>query len=353
MLIPHCDNPKGRLRQFLPYLRVMKVVAILVPESAVLAAVADPRYMFTAVNQFLAAQRLPALFEVKLVGLTKEVKFQDGAFGVYPDVLLHEPLQADLIIVPALTGDMTKALALNEPFFPWIVAQHARGAEVASLCIGAFLLAATGLLDGKYCSTHWLHAQLFRTMFPEAHLVDDKIITEQGGIYTSGGASSYWNLLLYLVEKYVSREIAVMAAKYFALDIGRNDQSAFVIFAGQKDHGDKVVIQAQEFIETHYQDKFHVDELADRAGLGRRTFERRFKKATTNSVVEYVQRVKIEAVKKQLEGSHKTVSELMYEVGYTDTKAFRDVFKKITGISPIDYRNKFQKRTYVVNENYA
>jgi transcriptional regulator GlxA family with amidase domain len=331
----------------------MKTVSILVPETAVLAAITDPRYMFTAVNEFLKAQGKPPLFQVQLVGQRKEVQLNDGTFSVHADVTLEEASQSDLIIVPAISGDFHYAMEANKAFVPWIIRQHQNGAEVASLCIGAFLLASTGLLNGKYCSTHWLFAHQFRTMFPEVILVDDKIITEQNGIYSSGGASSYWNLLLHLVEKYVNREISILAAKYFALDIGRNSQSSFVIFKGQKDHGDEAVIKSQEYIETHYQDKIQVEELADLVRLGRRTFERRFKKATTNSVVEYIQRVKIEAVKKQLESSHKTVSELMYEVGYTDTKAFRDVFKKVTGISPIDYRNKYARRTLVVDSNYA
>jgi transcriptional regulator GlxA family with amidase domain len=285
--------------------------------------------------------------------MTREVKLNDGVFSIHTDLLLEEAERSDLILVPALSGDLNRALELNQAFLPWVVDQYNRGAEVASLCIGAFLLAATGLLNGKYCSTHWLFNHQFRSMFPDVNLVDDKIITEQNGIYSSGGANSYWNLLLHLVEKYVDREMAILAAKFFALDIGRNSQSAFVIFTGQKDHGDEAVKKTQEYIETHYHDKLQVETLAELARLGRRTFERRFKKATTNSVVEYIQRVKMEAVKKQLESSHKTVSELMYEVGYTDTKAFRDVFKKVTGISPLDYRNKYSKRTMVVGADYA
>lgn len=165
-------------------------------------------------------------------------------------------------------------------------------------------------------------------MFPDVKLADDKIVTDQNGLYSSGGASSYWNLLLYLVEKYTDREIAVMAAKFFLLDIGRTNQSSFIIFRGQKDHNDNEVKKAQEYIELNFKDKITVDELCDLFGIGRRTFERRFKKATNNTIVEYIQRVKIEAAKKELESGRKTINEVMYDTGYTDTKAFRDVFKK-------------------------
>jgi len=321
----------------------MKHVSILVLETAVPAAIVDPRYMFTAINEFLKMVDLQPAFEVKLVGLTKEVKLQDGQISVHTDVVLKDVKKTDLIIIPALSGGMQEALRKNAAHIPWILDQYKKGSEVASLCVGAFLLASTGLLKGKNCSTHWLFANEFRTMFPDVILTDDKIITDQNGIYSSGGATSYWNLLLYLVEKYTNREMAIMASKFFLLEMDRNTQSQFVMFKGQKDHEDLPIIKAQEFIESHYAEKITVDELADKFGIGRRTFERRFKKATTNTVIEYIQRVKIEAAKKQLESGRKTVNEVMYDVGYTDVKAFRDVFKKVAGMSPVDYRNKYNK----------
>lgn len=321
----------------------MKNVAILVPETAVIEAVADPRYMFTAVNEFLKSQGQPALFNVQLVGLTKEVKVADGLFTIHADAVLKTARKADLVIVPAISGNLENAVKLNNNFLPWITQQYKNGAEVASLCLGAFVLAATGLLDGKKCSTHWLFANEFRTMFPDVNLVDSKIVTEQNGVYTSGGANSYWNLLLHLVEKYTNRELAILAAKFFVLDIDRTSQSPFTIFKGQKIHEDAEIKKVQEYIETHYTDKISVDELCNHFAIGRRTFERRFKKATNNTVAEYMQRVKIEAAKKQLETGRKTVNEVMYEVGYNDTKAFRELFKKITGLSPVDYRNKYNK----------
>jgi transcriptional regulator GlxA family with amidase domain len=325
----------------------MKTVSILVPESAVLQGVADPRYMFTAVNEFLKNAGKPPLFHVQLVGLTKEVKFNGGAFSIHPDLLLSEAKQADLVIVPPLSGDLNTAIKLNKAFLPWIVEQYSRGAEVASLCLGAFLLASTGLLNGKKCSTHWLFANEFRNMFPDVELVDEKVITEEGHVYSSGGANSYWNLLLYLVEKYTNREMAILASKFFVIDMGRNDQSPFIIFQGQKDHQDEVVKNAQEYIENNFHNKISVDQLSDKFSIVRRTFERRFKKSTHNTVVEYIQRVKIEAAKKSFESSRKTIYEVMYDVGYTDIKAFRDVFKKITGMPPVDYRNKYNKNAVV------
>ncbi len=326
----------------------MKTVSILVPESAVLEAVADPRYLFTAVNQFLQVSGKPAFFQVQLVGLTREVQYQKGLFLVRTDKLLDEVKKTDLIIIPALFGDMSMALAQNEAAIPWIVQQYAEGAEVASLCVGAFLLASTGLLDGKRCSTHWAFADEFREMFPAVELVDGSIITEEHRLYSSGGANSYWNLLLYLVEKYTDRDTAILASKYFAIDIDRDSQSAFMLFKGQKNHDDTEVLKAQEYIEQNYSEKTAVADLADLVAVGRRSFERRFRNATHHSVVDYMQRVKVEAAKRSFERSRKNISEVMFDVGYTDTKAFREVFKKITGLTPVEYRNKYYKDAAVL-----
>jgi transcriptional regulator GlxA family with amidase domain len=321
----------------------MKQIAILVPESSVMQAIADPSYMFHAVNQFLQSKGQAPLFKVQLVGQSREVRLNNGLFSVHTDRLLEEVEHADLIFIPALFGDMKSAIEQNREAIPWIVEQYKQGAEVASLCVGAFLLASTGLLDGKQCSTHWAFANEFREMFPQVELKDGSVITEENHIYSSGGAHSYWNLLLYLVEKYTDREMAILASKFFAVDIDRDSQSAFMMFQGQKNHVDDDIKMAQEFIEANYPEKVTVEELADRFAIGRRSFERRFKKATNNTVVEYLQRVRIEAAKRRFESSRKSINEVMYDVGYSDTKAFRDVFKKITGLTPVEYRNKFSK----------
>ncbi|HCR53394.1 MAG TPA: helix-turn-helix domain-containing protein [Cyclobacteriaceae bacterium] len=321
----------------------MKHISILVPELAVMEAVADPRYAFSAANQFLVAAGKQPLFQIHLVGNEHEVSLHDGVFSVHADKLWKDVTKTDLIIIPALFGDMKSAIDKNRNFIPWIKKQHEQGAEVASLCVGAFLLASTGLLSGKSCSTHWAFYNEFRTMFPDVTVKDGCIITEENRIYSSGGANSYWNLLLHLVEKYTDRDTAILAAKYFAIDIDRENQSAFTIFRGQKSHTDEAIKKVQEFIEANYQEKLTLDQLAGLVAISRRSFERRFKQATSNTVTEYVQRVKIEAAKRSFESTRKNISEVMYDVGYTDTKAFRSVFKRLSGLTPIDYRNKYNK----------
>lgn len=324
----------------------MKNVCILVPESSVMQAIADPQYLFSAVNQFLAVSGKKPLFNVMLVGAKKEIKLNDGLFSVHTDKQLKDVKKTDLVFIPALFGDMQNAISKNKNLIPWIKAQYNNGAEVASLCVGAFLLASTGLLNGKKCSTHWSFANEFRELFPEVELVDGSIITEEHRIYSSGGANSYWNLLLHLVEKYTNRETAILASKYFAIDIDRDSQAAFAMFKGQKEHHDNDILKAQNYIEKNIQEKITVDELADMVSVGRRSFERRFRQATNNSVLEYIHRVKIEAAKRSFETSRKNINEVMFDVGYTDTKAFRTIFKKITGLTPVEYRNKYSKQDF-------
>ena len=321
----------------------MKHISILVPQGAILGSLEGSRQLFSQVNEFLKMKGATPLFKVQLVGLTKETQLSGGLFTVNTDHILKDVEKTDLIIIPAIDGEMKIALENNKDFIPWIIKQYTNGAEVASLCLGAFLLASTGLLKGKKCATHWMAENDFRKMFPDVQLITEKIITDEQGIYSSGGAFSYLNLILYLIEKYAGRELAILSAKVFAIEIERNSQLSFSIFQGQKEHEDEAIKKVQEFIELNHQDKISVEQLTSISALGRRNFERRFKKATSNTVVEYIQRVKIEAAKKSLENSRKSINEVMYDVGYNDTKAFRVVFKKNTGMTPIDYKNKYNK----------
>ncbi|RAV98999.1 GlxA family transcriptional regulator [Pseudochryseolinea flava] len=319
----------------------MKHISILVPKGAILGSIEGPRQVLQQINNFCKMRGQEPMFNIQLVGIVKETPLSGGLFTAHCDLLLDAVTETDLIIIPAVDGEIKQALEINKDFIPWIAKQYKRGAEVASLCLGAFLLASTGLLDGRKAATHWLAANEFRAMFPDVDLLAEKVITDERGIYTSGGAYSYLNLVLYIIEKYAGRESAIMAAKVFAIEIDRNNQSAFMMFKGQKEHEDDQIRDAQEFIEKNYQEKITVDQLANMFALGRRNLERRFKKATSNTVVEYIQRVKIEAAKMSLETSRENVNEVMYKVGYTDTKAFRTTFKKITGLSPLEYRNKY------------
>jgi len=326
----------------------MKHVSILVPQGpCILSSVIGAFKVFTTVNTALANQGKKPFFKIQLVGLSSETPLYDGLFIVRPEILLKDAPKTDLIIIPAIQGDIPTSLKMNYPYIPWIIDQYKQGAEVASLCTGAFLLASTGLLKGRKVSTHWIAADAFRLAFPDVKLQPEKIITDELGMYSSGGAYSFLNLMIYLVEKFCGREMAVYCSKLLEIEIERKSQSPFAIFVGQKTHEDESIKKAQLFIENNVGGKVSVDQLSDMFSISRRNFERRFKKATSNTPVEYLQRVKIEAAKKSLESSRENINEVMYSVGYSDSKAFRTMFKKITGLSPVSYRNKYNREMVV------
>jgi transcriptional regulator GlxA family with amidase domain len=327
----------------------MKHISILIPEGeASLMDIIGSYKAFNRANIYLQQHGRQPMFQVQMIGTGGSKSYEQGMFTITPQATLKDIQKTDLVIVPAISWNYISSIENNREFLPWITEQYRKGAEIASMCVGGFLLAATGLLDGRSCSTHWAAQDAFRKMFPAVNLITDKLITDERGIYTNGGAMSFTHLLLYLLEKYCGRECAIYCAKIMEVDIDRNSQSAFTMFSGLKDHQDEAIKKAQLHLETHLTEKTNFEQLAMNLGVGRRNFDRRFIKATYNTPVEYQQRVRIEAAKKLLETSRKTIHEVLYEVGYSDMKAFRDVFKRITGLSPLEYRNKYNKEVAIV-----
>ncbi len=330
----------------------MKYITIIVPDGqsnlSSVACIVGAYEIFTVANEYWKRAGKRELYKIELAGVSKRAEFDNGLLTVKPHVNILAITKTNLIIIPSLVRDFQKAMKGNKMLIDWVAEQYKNGAEIASMCTGAFMLASAGLLDGKSCSTHWSAADTFKNMFPKVHLETDQLITDEHGIYTNGGAYSFLNLVIYLVEKYYDRQTAIYCSKIFQIEMNRNSQSAFTIFTGQKQHGDEMVQQAQAYIETNLDEKISVEDLSSRFAVGRRSFDRRFIKATGNTPVEYSQRVKIESAKKALETSRKTINEVMYEVGYSDVKAFREVFRKITGMSPLEYRGKYNKEAMVL-----
>lgn len=326
----------------------MKRVTIPVPNGQNnLTSIVGAYKFLTKANQYWEAQGRQKVFTVEVAGMQPTVDLYDGLFSIRPHKKLSDVGHTDLIIIPASHYNFPVLIEQNEELIGWLRKQYRQGAEVASICTGAFLLAATGLLDGKQCSTHWNAANAFRQMFPAVELLPDKLITDGHGLYTNGGAFSFLNLMIYLVEKYYDRQTAIYCAKIFQVDINRSSQSPFAIFDGQKGHDDDVIKRAQGFIETHAQERLSVESIAAQYALSRRNFDRRFIKATGNTPLEYQQRLKVEVAKKMFETSRRSVKEVMFETGYSDARAFREVFRKITGLLPLEYRSRYNKEAGV------
>lgn len=326
----------------------MKHLSILVPDEqttmSTAACIVGSFQVFSEANKFVEEKGGKPIFKIVLVGATKNKLLKNGFLSIEQDITINEIGETNLVVIPAsLVRNYETATKNNKLLIDWIAKQYKQGAEIASMCAGGFMLAATGLLSGKTCSTHWALSESFKDFFPDVNLQTDKLITDENGIYTNGGAYSFLHLLMYLVEKFYNRETAIHCAKYFQIDLARNFQGEFSVFNGHKKHNDDVVLNAQNFIEKNYQDKISVEKLSENFGVGRRNFDRRFVKATGLTPLDYLQRVRIEAAKKSFENSRKSVNEVMYEVGYNDTKAFREVFIRVTGMSPIDYKSKYNK----------
>ena len=329
----------------------MKHLTILVPDDQAsfntFACIVGACDIFKRANSFRKENGKEHLFKVELAGTSENAAIDDGLLTIRPEVNISAIRKTHLIIIPAISHDFEKLEKGNILIADWIREQYGGGAEVASMCSGAMILASTGLLDGKNCSIHWNVAGKLKKLFPEVIVKADKLITDEHGIYTNGGGYSFLNLILYLIEKYYDRETAIYCSKIYQIEIDRTMQSGFTIFTGQKSHDDEAVKQAQSYLEYHYQERISVEDLSQKFAIGRRNFDRRFIKATGNTPIEYLQRVKIESAKKTLETTRKTISQVMYEVGYSDVKAFREVFRKITGMSPIEYKNKYNKEIFL------
>jgi transcriptional regulator GlxA family with amidase domain len=325
----------------------MKHISVIVPEgSVIIDTIIGPYNLLKMANSYMKhSQGLKANpYKIELVGLEESPVTYQGLFQVTPEKSIDQIDKTDLIIVSAISGNLEDGINKNASFISWIRSQRIKNdAEIASLCKGAFLLAESGLINGKSCSTHWTAHDEFRTRYPLVNLVPEKIISEDNGIYSSGGAYSFLNFMLFIIEKYFGRETAIWCSKISEIEMDRYEQSHFMIFNGQKEHSDEAIKKAQLHIESNYEEKLNIDEIASMVNLNSRSFLRRFKKATSNTPLEYIQRVKIEAAKKNLEATTETILEVMYSIGYNDEKAFRKTFRKYSGLSPRDYRNKYNR----------
>jgi transcriptional regulator GlxA family with amidase domain len=329
----------------------MKHITIVIPDGQTdlssVACIVGAYEIFARANWYWKENGKREMYKVELAGVSKKTEFGNGLLAVKSQTNISDVTKTHLIIIPSLVRDYQRAMKGNKLLIEWIANQYKNGAEVASMCTGTFMLASAGLLDGRKCATHWCCEDVFRMRFPKVNLQAEQLITDEHGIYTNGGGYSFLNLLAYLVEKYYDRQTALYCSKIFQIEVDRQSQSAFAIFTGQKLHGDEMVQQAQAYIESKLDEKISVDDLSSRFAVGRRNFDRRFVKATGNTPGEYSQRVKIESAKKTFETTRKSINEVMYEVGYSDVKAFREVFRKITGMSPLEYRHRYNKEAMV------
>ncbi|PSL44761.1 transcriptional regulator GlxA family with amidase domain [Chitinophaga niastensis] len=320
----------------------MLQIGILLPRQYKLLSLAAILDVFETVNKIYNQKDQLAPFEITLLYATKTTSAMEDALFGYPTKSISDNAALNLILVPSFTTDnLREAVEENHEYLPWLNQQYHTGAEIASFCTGAFLLGASGLLDGKIATTHVDACKEFAAAFPAVNLCPDKTVTRDGRMYTSGGATSTFHLLLHLLEIHCGIAIAVRAAKIFAIDMGRDKQAYFSTFQPSRNHHDDLVATAQQKIETSYHDTGTIEEMIKDIPSSRRNIVRRFKLVTGITPIEYLQQTRIEAAKKLLEQTGQQMNEIIFHSGYNDPKAFRKIFRKTVGMTPSEYREKF------------
>ena len=265
----------------------------------------------------------------------------DGAIEIKPDMAITAVRKTDLIFIPTTGLDFEHVIERHAPVVPWLRRWHKRGAAIASVCSGVGLIAATGMLDGKRATTHWALAEKFRELYPGVKWMPELMVTEDHGFYCGGGVHAALDLSLYLVEKFCGHEVAMQTAKALLIDTPRAWQAGFAIVPLKTDHTDDSISSAQEWLHHNFHKDFPLDTPARRVGMSLRNFVRRFKQATGDSPLMYLQKLRIAAAKRLLESDHRTVQEISDAVGYQDVAFFRDLFQRHTGVSPSAYRERF------------
>lgn len=323
----------------------MKKVSIVIYEDAVLSSVSGVIDILMGANELIGKMKKRAkdTFQIELISeRLKNVHLNAPAQFICTKTIA-EFTHTDIVIVPPFSVSPDTALYKNKGIINWLRTLNLKKIEVASLCYGSYFLAEAGLLNGREATSHWKAVDEMKKKYPEVKILPDTIITDYNGVYTSGGAFSSLNLILYLIEKFCGRQIAIQLSKEFSIDMDRTSQAYFAVFQGQRKHDDAQIHQAQTFIEENYNKEISVEKIASYVNMSKRNFIRRFQDATRNNPLEYLQRVKIESAKKRIESGEHNILSTMYEAGYNDIKTFRAIFRRITGLAPQEYIKKYYK----------
>ena len=301
--------------------------------------------VFETVNRFLESEGKKPFFEIQIIG-QDEASFSQLSAYEYPSFTISDSnLESEIMVVPAFANrEMESNISNNLVLLPFLQENYQKGTSLVSLCTGSFLLAASGLLNGKSATTHLEAKDKFELVFPEVNLQPHASITESENIYTSGGATSSFHLKLHLIQKFCGREMAVRVAKNFAIDLDRNNQLYFDQFKPDLVEDDDLVCSVQKLINERYSEIKSVEEALEEIPSSRRNIIRRFKQKTGITPIRYLQKTKIEAAKNLLETTNKDILDVMISSGYNDMKNFRNLFKSFTGLTPKGYRDKYGMR---------
>jgi transcriptional regulator GlxA family with amidase domain len=324
----------------------MKHISIIVYEDVLLTALSSTASLLISANEAAARRGKAIPFQVELVGVHLKNVQLNLPVQFYCSKTIADAFDTDVIIIPPMSGepkDMDNLFSRNNKLVGWIKEKYAKKVQLISLCSGAYFVAEAGLLDGLPATSHWSAMEDLQKRYPEVNFKPDHVVTSSKSIITGGGGFSALNALLYFIERNCGKEIAIELSKFYALDYGRTSQNVFNIFTGQRLHHDDAIHKAQTYIEKKLGADVSVEQIAKQVNMSKRNFIRRFKNATSLNPIEFIQKIKVEAAKKALEGGKASIADVTYSVGYNDLKTFRTVFKKITGLTPVEYKAQYNR----------
>lgn len=295
----------------------------------------------------LKGQPAEPRFRVKVASPGRRtVRSVSAYLGLTPEYALEDIESTDVVIVPASGLDVQERIVRNTPLLAWLHKMHDRGAYVAAVCTGAAFLAEAGLLDGCEATTHWGVADMLRERYPKVKWRPDKFVTQEGRILCSGGLYASIDLSLYLVEKFCGHDIALECAKSLLVNLPRSRQSGYSMLPLSRPHADERIRRAEEHLKKHFREEVGIENLAERCMMSPRNFIRRFKAATGRLPGEYVQLMRIAEAREMLESGSSSIQAVGLHVGYEDAGFFRSLFKRHTGMTPAEYRERFAPLDY-------
>jgi transcriptional regulator GlxA family with amidase domain len=316
-------------------------IGILAYDGCTASMIAGVLDILSFANSNHKSRNKKDLFEVEIVTETGATVNGFSKFPIHAQRSIRTKLQYDLLYIPGFVGDLEELLLRQKNLINWLARQYKNGTILTAACNGNFLLAEAGVLNGKRATTHWSLIDVFQKRYKEISLQPEKIIIDNGSILSAAGVTAYFNLALFLVERYGSKELALTSAKVFLVDSGRKIQTPYQMYQVSKSHGDEEIVSVQDWLETNFNENITLEKMMAVCNLGKKTLVRRFKKVTGETPLIYLQKLRIENAKRLLESKRVSFNEITWKVGYNDVSSFHRVFKSQTGLTPIEYRSKF------------
>lgn len=337
------ESPKVK-----PLGSVIKVTVVLTEASFASTSIAPIEIFHSAGRlwNLLHGESAKPRFEVRVASVDGNSVKTLCDVGIAPTCAIEEIVDTDVILLPASGLDVQDRIARTTHLLPWLRRWHSQGAYIAGICTGVAILAESGLLDGRQATTHWAVAELLKDRYPDVLWRPDQFITEDGRLYCSGGVYASIDLSLFLVEKFCGHEVALKCAKSLLLSMPRSSQAGYAVLPLSLPHSDAKIRETEEYLQAHLARDISIDFMAERIGMGPRSFIRRFKAATGHAPGAYMQSLRMAAAKALLENGSLPVVTVSDRVGYSDLAFFRRLFKRHTGLTPSEYRERFGRMSF-------